>query len=239
MRDLLDFGTDPDGNPHEDPERPAESPQEFEERMKQELNAAEAVAKMQGKLPGWLKRVMTNAQHQKVPWPEVVEQHLKSMVQADYSWRRFSKRDLIRIGVIAPDLYEPAMGGLLLLTDCSGSIGASTLGIFGGHFRDVLEQVKPKWVEVVYFDTQPYYPIDRFERAEYDEDTSRLNPKGGGGTDFSWFARYVDDMDEQPEVVMCLTDMYGTFGRETPVPMLWLSISAVEKAPYGTVISIS
>ena len=239
MRDLLDFGTDPEGEPYEDPDRPGESPLEFEERMKRELRAAENEAKKQGNIPGWMQRVLTNAQHQKVPWPEVVEQYLKNMVQADYSWRRFSKREFIRLGILTPDMYEPAMGGLLLLTDCSGSIGASTLGMFGGHFRDILEQVRPKWVEVVYFDTMPYPPADRFERAEYNEDTSRLKAKGGGGTDFRWFAKYVEDMEEQPEVVMCLTDMFGTFGPETPVPMLWLSTSSVEKAPYGDIISIA
>jgi predicted metal-dependent peptidase len=238
MRDLLDFGEDPEGEPFEDPDRPPESAAEFEERLKQELAAAESVAKMQGNVPGWMQRVMSSAQHTKVPWPEVCEQYLKNMTQADYSWRRWNKREYVKIGILSPDLYEPAMGGMLLLTDCSGSITGSVLTQFGEHFRDILEQVRPKWVMVVYFDTRPYEPYDKFERAEYDEDTSRLKPKGGGGTDFSWFARFVEDMEEQPEVVMCLTDMYGTFGRETPVPMLWLSNSSVEKAPYGNVISI-
>jgi predicted metal-dependent peptidase len=239
MRDLLDFGTDPEGNTYEDPERDAESPAQFEERMKQELAAAEQVAKMNGKTPGWMKRVMANAQHQKVPWPEIVEQYLKGLVQADYSWRRFSKRDLIRIGSISPDMYEPAMGGLLLLVDCSGSITGKILTMFGRHFRDVLEQVKPKWVEVVYFDTQPYPPYERFERAEFDEDTARLKPAGGGGTDFRWFAQYEENMDEAPEVVMCLTDLEGPVGRETTAPMLWLCTSSIEEARYGEVISIS
>jgi predicted metal-dependent peptidase len=239
MRDLLDFGTDPEGNRHEDPERGSESAEEFEERMKQELNAAEAVAKMQGKVPGWMQRVLTNAQHQKVPWPEVLEQYLKSMVQADYSWRRFNKREYCKIGILTPDMYEPAMGGIVLFVDCSGSIGARDLGIFGGHFRDVLEQVRPKWVEVVYFDTQSYAPFDRFERAEFSEDTSRLKPKGGGGTSFEFFARHIEDMDEQPEVAMCFTDMYGPFGPEPSVPMIWLSNSSVEKAPHGAVIGIA
>jgi predicted metal-dependent peptidase len=239
MRDLLDFGEDPEGEPYEDPDRPPESAAEFEERMKQELAAAESVAKMQGNVPGWMQRVMENSQHSKVPWPEILEQYLKNMTQADYSWRRWNKREYVKIGILSPDLYEPAMGGMVLFVDCSGSIGGRELSQFGGHFRDVLEQVKPKWVEVVYFDTQSYAPFDRFERAEFDEDTSRLKPKGGGGTSFTFFAQHIDEMDEQPEVAMCLTDMYGTFGRETSVPMLWLSNSSVEEAPYGAVISIA
>jgi predicted metal-dependent peptidase len=235
MKDLLDFGTDPNGDSTEE----EESPKDFEERMKQELNAAEAVAKMQGKLPGWMKRVMDNANHQKVPWPEIVEQFLKSMVVADYSWRRWSRREYFKLGILTPDIYQPAMGGMVLLVDCSGSIDAKQLGQFSGHFRDILEQVKPACVTVVYFDTQPYEPYDRFERAEFEEDTSRLKPQGGGGTDFRWFAQFIEEMEEQPEVCMCLTDMYGSFGRETPVPMLWLCNSGVEEAPYGTIVNIA
>jgi predicted metal-dependent peptidase len=238
MRDLLDFGTDPEGNPYQDPEK-FETPRDFEQRMRKELREAEMQAKMHGNVPGWLERVIGNAEHSKIDWREVVAEYLRGMTQSDYSWARMNRREFYKTRAIAPDLYQPSMGGILLLVDCSGSISGHTLGSFSKRYREILEEIKPAWVQVVYWDTIPYPPYDRFERGEFDEDTSRLKPRGGGGTTFEWAADLIEDMDELPEVAMCLTDLYiGDFGREPVVPMLWLVTGEVESAPYGVVINI-
>jgi predicted metal-dependent peptidase len=208
--------------------------------MRKELREAEAVAKMQGKGPGWMERVMGNADHQRVPWYDVLEQYLKSMTKADYSWRRWSKREFTKAGILSPDLYQPAMGGMVVFVDCSGSVSGKELQVFSKHFRDIIEQVKPAWVQAVYWDEIPYPPYERFERCEFDEDTTRLKPSGGGGTDFTYFAKFIEDeVDEPPELVICLTDMCTTFGRAPEMPMIWLSSSSIDKAPYGEVIQIN
>lgn len=197
------------------------------------------IAKMAGSVPAWMQRAIDNAEHSKVAWYEVLEQYLKGMSKSDYSWKRFSRRDFVKTGGICPDIYTPAVGGIVLFVDCSGSVGARELGVFNRHFNDILEQVKPKWVEVVYFEVGPG-KVERFDRAEYQGDTAQLNPIGGGGTSFKWFANHIAAMDEQPDVALCLTDMYGDFGREPDcVPFIWLSNSDVQTAPYGQVISIN
>jgi predicted metal-dependent peptidase len=211
---------------------------ELEQQIRKELSEGEALAKMAGKLPGWMKRVIEHANHVKVNWWDVYAEFLQGIHAADYSWHRFNKRMFAVTGALIPDIYQPDMGGILFLVDCSGSIGPHDFGLYSRHFADTLEQVQPKWVKVVYFDTQVMLE-EQFERCEYQGDPAQMKPVGGGGTDFRWFSDYVANMEDPPDVVTVLTDMCGPFGPEVDVPTVWLSTSSIERAPYGTVISIN
>lgn len=231
FRDLVDFGDDPQGNKTEDGVAG-----DFEQKVRKELKEAEMTAKMAGNAPGWLERVVGNAFHSKVNWFEVLEQWIRGLSQADYSWSRFSRREFVKSGALSPDVYQPALGGIVVFADTSGSISGHELAIYGKHLIDIFEQVKPKWVEIVWFDTR-VHGVQRFERGEYED--FQPTPVGGGGTDFSWFARYIEeDVEERPDVVMCLTDMYGPFGPEVELPFIWLSTSNIDEAPYGQVIQV-
>lgn len=202
------------------------------------MKEAEARAKMTGNTPGWMERVVGNAAHSKVNWWEVVEQYVKSLTMADYSWSRFSRRDFVRLGVIAPDTYQPVLNHLLLFIDTSGSISGGEFGKFCGHYNDLLAEIKPKKVTMVYCDTRPA-KVEEFDRCEIVGDEQQLHPVGGGGTDFSWFADFIDGMEERPDVAMCMTDMYTSFGRDPGVPFMWLSTSSIVQAPYGEVFAIN
>jgi len=235
MHDVRDYGTTPDG---EEDESATQDKEEFEDQVRRELAEARQQAKEKGNAPGWLERVVGQAFHVKANWYDTLFEYLKGMSKADYSWRRWSKREFIKTGCIAPDMYQPAMGGVLKFIDTSGSISEDDLSLYDKHMRDVLEQVKPRWITLAYWDTQ-LHRIDRFEKFEYDVDTSMLNPVGGGGTDFSDWQDVIDDMEEMPDVVLAYTDMCATFPREAlTVPTVWLSTSSVSEAPFGTVINI-
>jgi predicted metal-dependent peptidase len=137
-------------------------------------------------------------------------------------------------------MYQPAMGGVLKFIDTSGSISGTDLALYDKHMKDVLEQVKPKWVALAYWDTQ-LHRLDRFERFEYDLDTTLLNPVGGGGgTDFTNWQDVLDDLEEEPDVVLAYTDMCATFPpQELSVPTVWLSTVAEAQAPFGVVIDVN
>jgi predicted metal-dependent peptidase len=238
--DLIDFGEAPDGEP-DTTEGPGgtgktETVEQFEQRIRKELKEAETMSKMQGNVPAWMERVLGNAEHSKVPWYEVLEQYIKTMHRAEYSWSRWSKRDFIRIGCLTPDMWQPAMGGMVVYVDCSGSCW-SALDLFNKHFKDIVGEVKPQWIEVRYFQTEVMENLThRFERGDFEVE---LRPGGGGGTSFKWLADDIDSMEEKPEVAIVLTDMYGDFGRETDVPLFWASVSSVDVAPFGSVLQIN
>jgi predicted metal-dependent peptidase len=236
-KDLVRFGETPDGQPEEAPtDRPKETEQEFENRVRHELKAADQAAKMAGNVPAWMKRALESADHVRVHWYEVVEQHLKSMSIADYSWSRFSRREFIKTGVIAPDLYQPAMGGVRMYIDASGSCW-DDLPVFNHHMKDIWEEVKPKWIEVRYFQTTVNHEYDqRFDRGDAEVQVHQV---GGGGTNFSWLADDLEDCEERPEVCLFLTDMEGRFGREPDIPVIWVSVSQISTAPFGEVVNVN
>jgi predicted metal-dependent peptidase len=236
--DLIDFGEDGDGKPDDTPgsHTGKESVIEFEARVRRELKEMEAQARMAGDVPLWMKKVIEFADHAQVNWWEVVENLLRGLHTMDYSWRRMHKKEFIKTGAIAPDMYSPAIGGVKVYTDCSGSCW-SVLPKFNMHFRDIIEQLRPAWVEVSYFQTEVMHELtQRFERGEVDVEMQRT---GGGGTDFSWLADDVEAMPEPPEVIFFLTDMIGGFGREVEgIPVYFLSVSHITEAPFGEVIAI-
>ena len=236
--DVVDFGEAPDGTKDESQAdgRAPESSEDFEQRVRKELKEADTIAKMAGNAPAWMERVVGNAEMSKVKWYEVLEQHLTSMHRADYSWRRWAKREMVKIGAICPDLYEPAMGGIAVFVDCSGSIGGPTMDEFNSQLKAIFEQVKPAWVEVRYFECEVNHSLDhRFERGEVEV---CLRPGGGGGTSFAWLSDELDEMSEPPDVAIMLTDMYGPFGHEPALPVVWVSVSAIDKAPFGEVVCV-
>jgi predicted metal-dependent peptidase len=235
MRDLRDLGTGPDG----EDDGSGVNVKDFEEEVKRELKEAEQAAKVKGNVPGWLERIVGKAFHAKVNWWDTLYEHLKGMSKADYSWRRWSKREYVKTGCIAPDMYQPSMGGILKMIDTSGSVSGRELGLYDKHMVDVIDQVKPKWVAIAYWDTM-LHRLDKFERYEYDLDVSMLKPVGGGGTDFTRWQDVLDELEEQPDVVLAYTDMCATFpAQELSVPTVWLSTSSVDEAPFGTVININ
>jgi predicted metal-dependent peptidase len=235
--DIVDFGEDGAGDRDESGKGKVETSADFEQRVRGELREMEIMARMAGNAPAWMSRVVKNVDHAKVNWYEVVENLLKSLHLADYSWRRFNRREFVKSGVLSPDMWEPVIGGIVVYVDCSGSCWDS-LDEFNMHFKDIIGQIKPKWVEVRYFQTEVTHEIDqRFERGEFDV---ALQPSGNGGTSFVWLNSEVSELPEEPDAVFVLTDMYGEFGSavEGP-PVYWLSVSAVNTAPFGEVISIN
>ena len=236
MRDLCHYGTDPNGDVHNGDAE--ESPLQFEQRVSKEVKEAEARAKMIGNVPGWMQRVVANVDHQKVNWWEVLEDYVKGLTLADYSWSRFNRRELVKTGVISPDMWQPTLNHMLIIFDTSGSMGSREFGIMAGHFKDIIEQVKPRKVTAMYCDTRPT-KVDEFTRSDFEGDVTQLNPVGGGGTDFSWFDDWIAELEEQPDVAICITDMCAVFGPAPDVPFIWLSTTSITQAPYGDLISVN
>jgi predicted metal-dependent peptidase len=237
--DVLEYGDSPDGVDGTDGEGEggaSETIAEFEQRVRKELKESEQMSKMAGNTPSWFDRVIGYAEKSKVKWYEILEEQLTTLRRADYAWYRWNRRGLIMTGTIMPDMYEPSMGGLEVYVDCSGSCW-SALDAFNQHFKAMVEQLKPTFVRVKYFQT---YVMDnlthRFEHGEFEVE---LRPSGGGGTSFAWLKDSVENEEEIADAVIVLTDMYGDFGHAPDnVPVFWVSVSDEDKAPFGEVVNV-
>lgn len=206
---------------------------EVEEQVRQEVAQAATVAKQQGTMPAGVDRWVDDIINPKTPWQVLLERYMTSFVKADYSWRKPNRR-LLSQGLYLPSADKvPQMGEVVVVVDTSGSIGPE-LPHFLGHINAIMAQCRPEKIYVMHCDAK-VHKVDEFELADLPIKIKDF--KGGGGTDFRPPFRKVEKMGIEPEVLIYLTDMYGSFpDKPAPYNTVWLSTTKDMKAPWGDVI---
>ncbi len=127
------------------------------------------------------------------------------------------------------------MGPMVVVVDTSGSIGARTLEAWAGEVSAVVEDVRPERLYVVYADAA----VQRVEEYTADDLPLKLEPRGGGGTDFRPAFAWVDAQDIAPDCLLYLTDMLGTFPDQDPgYPVMWCSTRPGRVGPIGETIHV-
>lgn len=200
----------PDGEPGD-----AES-QEIEEQMKQEIAQAAQAAKMQGKLPASMQRIVDDLLNVRVPYHQIMERFMVAFTQTDYSWKRPNRR-FVGKGIYLPSLDRvPRMGPLVIGIDTSGSITDKVLQHFASHTNRIIETCLPELVYVVYCDAKVAH-VDVFEPGDY---PIQFKAHGGGGTDMREVWRWADENAETHDCLVLFTDGYTPWPEEVSVPSL-------------------
>ena len=205
---------------------------EEEQRVKMMVAKAADVARMQGKLPAGLNRMVDEIIQPKQNWREVLSRFMTDRVQADYSWKQPNKRYM--------PMYLPSietiqvLGEIVLMVDTSGSIDSKLLSEFTAELADICRYIN-KPLTVLYVDTQ-VCKVETFEP----EDHVILHPKGGGGTDFRPGFDYIEKQDMQPVCVIYFTDGYcNSFPSEPDYAVLWVVYNNnYFKSPFGETLTI-
>lgn len=206
---------------------------EIEAQVKIDLVQAKQTAKMQGKLPAALERLVDSMVQVKTPWEDILERFMVSFRRDDLSWSRPNRRHIGADTYLPGTNYVPEMGEVVVAIDTSGSIDEETLSHFAGHINRILSDCRPTKLHVVYCDTQ----INRSEELTVDDLPWKPTMVGGGGTDLRSIFHWIDDQGLEPDVLVVLTDMYTPFPSEAPsYSTLWVSTSRVDTAPFGDVI---
>lgn len=250
MVDVIPFGKDKNGKPVDgqgdaQPEKqPDGQPtmpsmdeiKEFEQQVRKEVERARTMAKMAGKGSIDFDAIIGAMNNVKIPWQDALYEYLNSFTSAEFSYHRYDRRAYLTSGFIAPDLYTPAMGPILVMVDESGST-QDAIPVFNTHFKDIVTMVKPEWVEVRYHTDKLLKHSQRFERGEVEVE---LRHVGTGGTSFKPGCDYIREMEEKPAVVVWLTDLYGDDKESDPgVPVVWACCTDVKEHKFGRVISIN
>lgn len=125
------------------------------------------------------------------------------------------------------------VGEVVVFIDCSGSINQRQLGLFEAEVRSILEGQRPEKVYVVYFDAK-VQKVDCYEAGQ----PISLSPMGGGGTDFCPCFAWVEEQGLRPQVLVFLTDLYGTLPDfPPPTPVIWAS-TGKRSAPFGELVPL-
>ena len=242
---IVDTGNQKGFDEHLEPGTGAgKDPQEAEaERNEQEwqtaVAAGMAAAEAQGLLPENLKRIFSLVLEPKVDWKDRIRALVMRAVGSDeYSWRALDRRLIVR-GIGAPGRLGYTCGVIVIGVDTSGSIWASpkTLEMFFAEMSGILEDLNPEIVHVVWCDAA-VHRVDEVTDAQ-DINLLRAEPvPGGGGTSFVPVFDWVREQRIEPDALIYLTDLMGSFPAHQPeYPTIWGTINTLSP-PWGETVMI-
>jgi predicted metal-dependent peptidase len=204
--------------------------QEIEARTKIDVAEAAQAAKMKGKLPGALAKIVAQTIESKTPWFEILERFMTEKATFEQSWAKPNRRYL------AQDLYLPsmqseaAMGEVVVQVDISGSVSKREIEHYNGHLKRIIDQCRPLKVHVIYTDTR----VQKYEQFEQGDEVE-INFYSGGGTHMPAGFDWVSQHGIEPAAFICLTDGYTDFGTSPDYPVVWC-ISSDVSATHGETV---
>ncbi|AFD25556.1 DUF2201 family putative metallopeptidase [Deinococcus gobiensis] len=179
--------------------------------------------------------------------PLGAHRELARLAPAQLDWRaqlwRFLARTPVDFGgfdrrFIGRGLYLEALDDeslrALIAVDTSGSVDDAAVRALVGEVQGVLGAYPHVRATLYYADTEAYGPYD----LRPGDDVPA--PQGGGGTDFRPIFALLDE--QEPDVLIYLTDGYGDFPAQAPrVPTLWVVPPGGledEGFPFGDVLRL-
>lgn len=198
----------------------------------QAIQSAE-MAGQPGSIPGHAKEMINKFLAPVIKWEDELSQWMNDLLEEDYTWtlpdRRY--RD-----IYLPSMYQEdgLLDHLMYFEDVSGSITQQDNTRFNSELKYVWEQLKPKKMTVVQFDTI-IQKVDEFNEGDsFDE----IEVKGRGGTCLIEVRQMI--IDQAPTAAIIFTDMGVTPMRPLPIdiPILWVAINTKKKGPFGKTIFI-
>jgi predicted metal-dependent peptidase len=206
---------------------------EIEARTKIDIAEAAQAAKMKGKLPGVLAKIVADVIESKTPWYEILERYMTEKATFDQSWAKPNRRHLHNDVYLPSMQSQAAMGEVVLQVDVSGSISKKELDYYNGHIKRIIDQCRPLKTHVIYTDTH----VQRYDSFEQGEEV-QLEFYSGGGTHMPEGFNWVNKHGIEPAAFICLTDGYTDFGKAPEYPVIWC-ISSDVNATHGDTVHFS
>ena len=189
-------------------------------------------AKACGNDPAGIERPLTETRQSQQDWRTILRDFVAATTPSDYRWTPPNRR-YIASGLYLPSVERRGLGEIVVAVDTSGSIGKRELEQFAGEISAISEETQPEATHVVYCDAA-VQSTQEFRASE----PVRLEPKGGGGTDFRPAFEWVAKNDVAPVCLIYLTDLCCDSFPETPeYPVLWVTDSR-RTAPFGETVRI-
>lgn len=214
--------------------------------VKQFAEACEAItvrdgSDSRGKLPMFAKRLLEKLVKPQTDWRSILNEFIQEEIN-DYSFsppdRRFQDSPFF-----LPDFNEKCendeVEDILFMIDTSGSISDKMMTAAYSEVKGAIDQFNGKlrgWLG--FFDAAIIEP-----KPFSSEEFIKIEPAGGGGTDFQIIFEYVDwHMQDNPPVsIIILTDGKAPFPKEelaNGIPVLWLINNENINPPWGKVARI-
>ena len=232
----MDSEDDSDGEA-EGKGRPKPMTQEERDALRQEIkqNIINAAAGSEaGKLPAGVKRLLDDITDPKMPWRDLIQTNLTSLIKSDYSFSRPNRRGW-HMDAIMPGSIPGEEIDVVVALDMSGSISDKQAQMFLGEVSGMMQMFDGYKIHVFCFDTSVHNP-QSFSSDNLDT-MSEYEPKGGGGTDFTSIFDYLKDRGEDTKRLIVFTDgmPFGSWGDEDFCDTTWIIHgSNTIVPPFGT-----
>ncbi len=194
---------------------------------KDKLIRAATAARMQGKLPGTVDRLIQDMLEPKLDWKIILRDMITSLTRSDFRLFPVSKRHLWR-GIYLPSLHgeklEIAVG-----IDTSGSVSAKEFQEFIAEIKGITEQFMDFTLYLFFSDAEIHDRITLSPNEEWPEKF----PKKDGGTSFIPIINLVTEEYPQVAALVYLTDGAGSYPEYPPdYPVIWV-LNTDTVMPWG------
>lgn len=164
-----------------------------------------------GNVPNGVKRMLKDLTEPQMDWREHLNLTLQSMVKADFTWDRCSRK-MQSSGIYLPATKNDFKVEAAVAIDCSGSMSEKMLRDLLGEVKGIMTQFADFKLNIWCFDTS-VYSYQEFTPDTID-DIDEYDIKGGGGTDFECNWEFMKERDMVPERFLMFTDGYpnGSWG---------------------------
>jgi len=199
----------------------------WKQRIQQAVEIAES-SKQKGDIPAGFERLFKMLEP-KEDWKTLLAEYASSF-QSDYAFnpvdRRFLEGDFI-----LPSIDDgQQLDWIAVAIDTSGSIDDETLHKFLGELKGILQSFDKVKVKLTFCDSEATKFVELTEL-----DAKKIEPIGGGGTDFEPPFRLIEKEMNPPKCFIYLTDGYGDFPskKNWDFDVIWLLTSDDVKVPFG------
>lgn len=222
----------PDEKPQQGAPQPEPlTPQERENlstQWQQRLAGAAQQALQAGKLGGAMARLVDHMLEPQLPWRNLLAHYITSVARDDYSYTRPSTRR--GDPAVFPSLRSGQIH-LVVALDTSGSISDEEMSEFLNEIDAIKSQVRARVIlqacDAALCEDGPWY------YEPWEEFSLPRQFKGGGGTSFKPVFQWLEQQDQQPDLVVYFTDAEGEFPQTEPAcPVLWL-VKGRGRVPWG------
>ena len=169
-------------------------------------------AKLIGKLPSGMDRLIEDIVEPKLNWREKLYRFITRSIPFNYSYSRPSRKS-IPSGYYFPHVLKEKLE-VIGCIDTSGSMSDEEIAEGLGHFLSIVKSFPN--IDLTLFSCDAKLYVANKVASEHDLKVAKL--KGGGGTDFRPIFKWIRDNTPNARLLVFFTDAFGVFPKQSEVP---------------------
>lgn len=220
---------------HSSPEPQKWGTKEFPSDGKNQIQVVESaitMARMAGKIPGNVEKLLSNFLKPKLPWKNILHNYLQDKLDSDWSWNRPNRRfHDVYLPSLLPD--EGRLITVAMFLDTSGSIEEEDIQRFTSELKYIHSEFKPSKLSILQFDTK----IQDEQTVFADSSVKKFKLKGGGGTSLRCVHSWI--VKNKPTLAIIFTDLFcRPMEKVQGTDLIWIIKNNDEDAPQGKSIHV-